>query len=146
MPYQDTTISPSKSIGQIMEMLTDVGFERVGQMSEKGRHVVLAQHGTSQFRFEANTEKIFNVLYQRRSRERAELQARRIAWRIIWNQVKNACDAIRYDVVEVADVFGGYLEFSTPEGRTTLGRFVAQGVASGAIGSSQSIAGLLTQR
>ncbi len=144
LPYSNTTIPATKSIGDIMELLQDVGFEKTAQLYDNGRHIVMGQYKGIQYRWEARIEGIHQAVLPKRytggpSRRRKtasdyEIKARRIAWRVLWHQIKVACDIIKYEVQDVSEVFGGNLVYIDPEhGETTLAKMITRQAEAGVI-------------
>ncbi len=135
MPFETTTKSVNDSASRVVALLEDLGFDEVGQFSKKGHKIVIAVHKGIQFRFEANADEIFEVLRSAKPRTNQEWlrsQSYRIAWRLLWNQVKNSCDVIRYKALDIAQVFGGYLVFDHPEhGKVGLAQLITQQVETG---------------
>ena len=63
-----------------------------------------------------------------------DAKARRIAWRVLWYQIKVACDIIKYEVQDVVEVFGGNLVYIDPkDGETTLARLIIKQAEAGEI-------------
>jgi hypothetical protein len=143
MPFQDTKVSAEQSMGAIMGLLKDTGFQRVAQVYDNGHERIIAVYEGAEFVFEANSKKISGWLWQRGriTGAEAERRAKNVAWRIVWNQVKNACDLIKWNVVEVAEIFGGQLAFG-PD-RKKLASFIVEKIHAGEIEGSRMIAGLL---
>jgi len=138
LPYGNTTVPATKSIGDIMGLLQTVGFNKTAQFYSDGRHIVLAEHDGIQFRWEAKTGAIIQALQPQRRRTRRTIdykdQALRIAWRVLWHQIKVACDIIRYEVQDVAEVFGGNLIYNDPKhGEISLAQYITNEAASGKI-------------
>jgi hypothetical protein len=138
LPYGNTTVPVARSIGEIMGVLQEVGFTKTAQYCENGRYVIAAERDGIQFQWEAKTAAIVQVLQAKRRRNYGavdyEGQARRIAWRILWYQIKVACDMIKYEVQDIAEVFGGNLIFKDPQkGKISLARFIVEQTTSGKI-------------
>lgn len=114
LPFQDTTISASRSLGQIVEMLVEIGFSEVAQLTIQGVKSVRAAHNGAVFEFVANIDGIKQTLQDQRVRRpysAGDLQARaeKIAWRILYNRVKCTVDAVKYEVETLAQSMGGRL-------------------------------------
>jgi uncharacterized protein YkvS len=56
LPFQDTTISASRSLAQIVDMLVDIGFSEVAQFTINGVKSVKAAHNGAVFEFVANID------------------------------------------------------------------------------------------
>ncbi len=151
-PFQDTSISADRSIGEIVGLLKEVGFDRIAQIYDQGADAVIAVYRGTEFVFQADSKKIADVLWDRynghsKTREDFEEQAKRIAWRILWNQVKNQSDVIKYEVAPVSSVFGGYLSFHDQQGkRTTLAELITSEIEAGRIEPARMISGLLPRK
>ena len=113
LPFQDTTISASRSLGQIVDMLVEMGFSEVAQFTIQGVKSVQAAHNGAIFEFVANIDGIKRRLQKQRSSTYppADLQARaeKIAWRILHARVKCTVDAVKYEVETLAQSMGGRL-------------------------------------
>lgn len=137
LPYGNTTIPATKSIGDIMELLQNIGFNKTAQFYDDGRYVVIAEYNKIQFRWEAQTKGIRAAIEPKRWTGKTvdyEVKARRIAWRVLWHQIKVACDIIKYEVQDVSEVFGGNLVYIDPEhGETTLAKMITRQAEAGAI-------------
>jgi hypothetical protein len=138
LPYGNTTVPVARSIGEIMGVLQEVGFTKTAQYCDNGRYVIAAERDGVQFQWEARTAAIIKVLQpKRRGRRRIvdyQGQADRIAWRILWCQIKVACDMIKYEVQDIAEVFGGNLIFEdSRKGKISLARFIVEQATSGKI-------------
>ena len=137
LPYGNTKIPATKSIGDIMELLQAVGFDKTGQLFDNGRHVVMGQYKGVQYRWEARVEGIRRAIEPKRWTGKTidyDAKARRIAWRVLWHQIKVACDIIKYEVQDVVEVFGGNLVYIDPEhGETTLARLITRQAKNGDI-------------
>ena len=137
LPYGNTTIPATKSIGNIMELLQDVGFDKTAQLFDNGRHIVMGQYGGIQYRWEARIDGIRQVIQPKRWTNKVvdyDAKARRIAWRVLWYQIKVACDIIKYEVQDVVEVFGGNLVYIDPkDGETTLARLIIKQAEAGEI-------------
>lgn len=140
LPFQDTTVNADTSIGNIMSLLAEAKFTKTMHYREGDRVVIAAERDGAMFQFEAHVDRVLARLksyrsrYRANSREALERKARNIAWRIVYNQIKNACDIIRYDVGDVAEVFGGYLQMNHPKrGRLSLAEFIISEAAEGRI-------------
>lgn len=137
LPYGNTTIPATKSISDIMALLQDVGFDKTAQLFDNGRHIVMGQYGGIQYRWEARIDGIQQVIQPKRWTNRVvdyDAKARRIAWRVLWHQIKVACDIIKYEVQDVVEVFGGNLVYIDPkDGETTLARLIIKQAEAGEI-------------
>lgn len=140
-PFQNTSISINKSTSDIVELLETLGFDTVAQLSQQSRKIVIATYKGAEFRFEANADEICSALMKGKPRtDRQELkdQSYRIAWRLLWNQVKNSCDVIRYKAADIAQVFGGFLVVNQPDGgRVGLAQLIVGEIEAGRMPSSK---------
>jgi len=135
LPYGNTTIPATKSIGDIMELLQSVGFDRTMQMFDNGRYVVMGQYKGIQYRWEAQTKGIRSAIEPKRWTAKTidyDAKARRVAWRVLWYQIKVACDILKYEVQDVTEIFGGHLVYFDQDGKeTTLARMITERAKTG---------------
>jgi len=140
-PFENTNKSPNQSASDIVELLESLGFETVGQLSQRSRKIVVATNKDAEFRFEANADEIYRVLVDgkpRTDKQHLREQSFRIAWRLLWNQVKNSCDVIRYQAADIAQVFGGYLVINKQDGtQIGLAQLIVSEIEAGRIPSSK---------
>jgi|GEM_PF-5358045 len=140
-PFQNTSISANQSASNIAELLESLGFDTVGQLSRQSHKIVVATYKGAEFRFEANADEIFNAMVKekpRTDRQWISDQSSRIAWRLLWNQVKNSCDVLRYKAADIAQVFGGYLVINQPDGKQVgLAQLIIDEVEAGRMLSSK---------
>lgn len=140
-PFQNTGISPNQSASHIVELLESLGFDTVGQLSRQSQKIVVATYRGAEFRFVANADEIFNAMVKekpRTDRQWIRDQSSRIAWRLLWNQVKNSCDVLRYKAADIAQVFGGFLVINQPDGKQIgLAQLIIDEVEAGRMLSSK---------
>jgi len=129
MPYQNTTISERKSMLQVQELLEGAGFDQVATVCEKksGRRAVIAMYGGAEFRFEIDT-----VAMREKISKRVRIDVMKVGWRLMWAQVKETCDGIKWGVITPAQAFSGYL--CLPDGRTVANQ-VTEAIENGSIKS-----------
>lgn len=145
LPLSQTSVSVNKSVAEIMDMLTEAGFEQIGQLQGNGRKIIVAGFQGVQFRWEVQPEKIVNAMlknFGERTRQRMKYnagfhrekmgqiteQAERVGWRIMADYIKATCITLLYEVNERADVFAGFLMDKSGE---TFGQKITKAVASG---------------
>lgn len=118
MPYQNTTISATKSASDVADLLELLGFDTIAQVTHQGKKMVVATFKGAEFRFKVDAAEITKALHSsgRKSQQDIEEQANRVAWRMLWYQVKCSCDILKYQTASVAQVFGGFLEFRNRAG------------------------------
>lgn len=114
LPFQDTPVPVSRSLGEIAGHLEGAGFGDFIQGKVDGEFTIAAKYGKLTFRWSANVMTIVAALQKQRQRgylssDEVKPKAERIAWRIVAAQVKSACDIIKYDVASVTTVFAGNL-------------------------------------
>lgn len=143
LPFQDTTISASRSLGQIVEMLVEMGFSEVAQFTIQGVKSVRAAHNGAVFEFVANIDGIKKTLQAQRVRRpysAGDLQARaeKIAWRILYNRVKCTVDAVKYGVETLAQSMGGRLLLTKSNNESVyFADYVVEQIEAGKITASQ---------
>lgn len=157
LPFQNTAVSEIKSVSEIVGYLKDVGFQKIAQVSDNGRQLVVASHNGAEFRFEVNLEGVKKVFWddlgpivrrkcawpdeKKKMEEKLEKKALRAGWRLIAYQVKSLHDSIKMGVVEISQAFGGYLTFTGKDGkRQYLSDFIIQNIANGSLQSGQALA------
>jgi len=151
LPFQDTTISASRSLGQIVEMLVEIGFSEVAQFTIQGVKSVRAAHNGAVFEFVANIDGIKEKLQdQRRHRSYSpgDLQARaeKIAWRILHARVKCTVDAVMYEVETLAQSMGGRLLLTKASGDSVyFADYVVEQIEAGKITAGQLTKPLLIE-
>lgn len=112
LPYQNTKVSMSITMAHIEAALQDIGFERIGRLTENGNSTVLASSGNASFKWQADiaaVKKAYAESFVRGPRRAmTDEQASRIAWRYVWFSVKAVTDAIKLGIINISDGFGGY--------------------------------------
>ncbi len=138
LPYQDTTVSVAKSMAKTIEALEEIGFTKIAQISDDGRRYVVAEHKGATFTFEANIDNIKSVLQSHKQYRIPDLQekAERVAWRILFNRVKSSVDSLKYQVEELAEVFGGHLSFNQDGQQLYLANVIAEQIENGNLQSN----------
>lgn len=139
MHLADTSVPVSRSISEILELLNEVGFQQIGQITDHGKRIIIAARDGVNFRWEIEPAKIVQALINDLpDRTRAKVQsktpdglrilakltdqAERVGWRMMRNYIFAAVVSVQYDVSSTADVFAGFL--MSPAGR--LGQVIAQ--------------------
>lgn len=148
LPFEQTTISPNRSILKIIEMLEQVGFREVAQFSVEGVKSVVARHNGAVFKFSVNLDVIKAKLSERRRRGRKapDLQAlaERIGWRILHERVKGTVDSVKYEVETIAEALGGRLLTQTKQGKEIyLADYIVEKIEAGQIAAGQLTAPLI---
>lgn len=152
LPFQDTTVSASRSLGQIVEMLIDIGFSEVAQFTINGVKSVRAAHNGAVFEFVASIDGIKQALQKQRSRRSysaGDLQARaeKIAWRILYNRVKCTVDAVKYKVETLAQSMGGRLLLTKANNESVyFADYVVEQIEAGKITAGQLTQPLMIER
>jgi hypothetical protein len=151
LPFQDTTISASRSLAQIVDMLVDIGFSEVAQFTINGVKSVKAAHNGAVFEFVANIDGIKQRLQDQRSRgsySTGDLQARaeKIAWRILHSRVKCTVDAVKYEVETLAQSMGGRLVLTKANNESIyFADYVVEKIEAGKITAGQLTKPLLIE-
>ena len=152
LPFQDTTISASRSLRQIVDMLVEIGFSEVAQFTIQGVKSVRAAHNGAVFEFVANIDGIKQKLQDQRSRRSysaGHLQARaeKIAWRILYSRVKCTVDAVKYEVETLAQSMGGRLLLTKADGKSVyFADYVVEKIEAGKITAGQLTQPLLLSK
>lgn len=137
LPYETTKVPVSRTQGEIRDMLYSVGFNQIAQVTDKfGKGIIIAEYGepgkTASFKFEAHID-ILNK--QVSNKEKSS----RIAWRMVFYQVKSVCDAVKCGVVTLSEAFGGNMLLSDESGNLIkVSEFVSLGIETGTL-STKSI-------
>lgn len=137
LPCSDTKIPVVRTQQEIKDMLYSVGFDRIAEMTERsGKSVLVAEYGdvgkTAQFKFEVNTDIIVKHDFHID-------KASRIAWRMVYWQVKSVCDAVKYGVLTLSEAFGGNMLLTDQSGNNVkMSDFITNKIASGNF-STQSL-------
>ena len=138
LPYSDTKVSISSSQGKMKEMLYSVGFNQIAEFTDKlGKSIIIAEYGepgkTASFKFEVHID----ILNKQVSNPE---KASRIAWRMVYYQVKSVCDAVKCGVLTLPEAFGGNMLLSDGSGnQVKVSEFVTIGIETGQL-STKSIA------
>lgn len=152
LPFQDTTISASRSLSQIVDMLVEIGFSEVAQYTINGVKSVKAAHNGAVFEFVANIDGIKQRLQDQRSRRSyspGDLQARaeKIAWRILYSGVKCTVDAVKYGVESLAQGMGGHLLLTRSDNKSVyFADYIVKQIEAGKITAGQLTKPLLIER
>ena len=114
LPYSNTKVSVSSSQGKIKNMLYSVGFNQIAEFTDKfGKSIIIAEYGepgkTASFKFEAHVD----ILNEQISDPK---KASRVAWRMVFYQVKSVCDAVKCGVIEIPEAFGGNMLLTDTSG------------------------------
>lgn len=151
LPFQDSTVSASRSLGQIVEMLVEMGFSEVAQFTIQGVKSVRAAHNGAVFEFTVSIDSIKQTLQDKRTRgyySVGDLQARaeKIAWRILYHRVKSTVDAVKYQVETLAQSMGGRLLLTKADNKSVyFADYVVQKIEEGKISASQLTTPLLIE-
>ncbi len=130
LPYSTTKVPVSRTQGEIRDMLYSVGFNQIAQVTDKsGKGIIIAEYGepgkTASFKFEAHID-ILNK--QVSNKEKSS----RIAWRMVYYQVKSVCDAVKCGVLTLSEAFGGNMLLTDNSGNPVkLSEFVMIGIETG---------------
>ena len=102
LPFQTTKVPVKKTIDDIHEALTNAEFDEIAIILSTGKNAVMASKDGISFRFEVdNVESIQTKMYC------DDAKAQRIAWRILYWQIKASCDLIRWGLMKPIEVFTG---------------------------------------
>lgn len=115
-----TSIDPSKTVGEIQELLCKVGANQIMIEYDNGHPVSLCfsiktANGNQGVRLPANTEKMFKVLQKmKRSHPNKKIrdtreQAEKTAWRNVLDWIKVQVSFIQTEMVEFDEIFLPYL-------------------------------------
>lgn len=141
LPFQDTSVSVTKSQGAIKELLYACGFTSVADMSNNsGKHVIVAEAQAIQFKFEVNLNDILDSLQRTRTSEQIKREiANKQAWRCLYFQVKSIHDSIKLGIIDIAEGFAGNLMLPDKAGnRVKMADYIKSGMESGRL-TSQTI-------
>lgn len=127
-----TTIDPSKTVGEIQELLAKVGANQIMIEYENGHpkalcFSIMTANGMQGVKLPANSEKMFLVLkkmkreHPRQCIRDTQEQAERTAWRNIFEWVKIQLSFIATEMVSLDEVFLPYL--LNNEGKTVYQLF-----------------------
>lgn len=145
-PMESTKVPVSRSMNDISEMLRAADFETVGTVVERGQPMVYAEREGIRFIFRAQIDYIFDALKPKRNRfDEVALRkkAERIAWRLLHEQVKAACDLVKYEIANVVEVFAGFLVYPGKAGRPErLADVIMEQVQAGGMRSESLVAAL----
>lgn len=146
LPFEDTEVSIRKSQFETKELLYSIGFSRIAELTDSsGNSIIIAEVGDgnkrASFRFEANVEKVYEKIYEKRQysweKNKIRAQSERIAWRIIYHHVKVVHDLIRHGVLEIVDAFAANLLLTDKNGnQVKAGDFLKQGIVAGSLSST----------
>jgi hypothetical protein len=133
-----------------MDNLEKAGFSELYQGKKGGMDMVVAVHRGAQFHFSVNPAVIKERLCENRKRITDETrrkigeQANRIGWRLLAEQVKSTCDAVRYGALTITEAFAGYVLLSGPDGQPVkLAEQLTMMIESGALKRANSFQALL---
>lgn len=157
MPYENTTVSERRSIADIQDMLEKTGFDQVASVSDtkSGRRAVVAIFKGGEFHFEVDIKQmeiaaIDNLSDRKRKiikgaesndyyadeaeeiKEGVRSKVSKVGWRIMHDQIKHICVAIKWGVITPADAFSGYLKL--PNGDSVSNQ-VTQAIETGKLTS-----------
>lgn len=127
LPFENTEVPSERSIGAAIGLLVESGFEKVGQIIAEGETQILAQYRGASFIWSPKCDLVYKaVTNQKRGRYDSvdmKNRARRMAWRLIYFEIKAATDSVKYQAASVAEVFGGRLMVQDHTGKP---RFYAE--------------------
>jgi hypothetical protein len=133
LPFQNTEISSTRSIGDIQSMLEETGFDEIATVlnARNGRRAIIAVYRGVRFRFEIDIQVVLKTLYEHSSRF-DEAKAARVAWRMMREQIKALCDGIKLKVISPSQAFAGFCEL--PD-HTTIADRLATAIETGKLES-----------
>jgi hypothetical protein len=135
--YKSTTISPERSRADIDKMLKDFGIGTRAWITKDGDDVLIFEWKVDvngvlkNIAFELRPPEIREmkrVWNQKTSRtEKVNVRNDAVAYRLLFNYIKNKLEAIRVGMVTVENEFMAHIKFSLKDGTsTTLGQNFVQ--------------------
>lgn len=127
MPFHTTAVAPEKTMLQIKKLLYEIGFTKLAEISKKNGDTALVaeiagEDSIATFKFEVHLDIVMDNL-SINGYEKRRLQAARIAWRIVFNQIKGVHDAVKWGIQSITEAFGGNMLL--PDAETGRPRKVA---------------------
>ncbi len=131
--YKSTTISPERTKADIDKMLKDFGITNRAWITKDGddllvfEWIIEIEGIQKRIAFELRPPRIYEmkrVWNQKTSRtEKLNVQNDAIAYRLLFNYIKNKLEAIRVGMVTVENEFMAHIKFSLKNGTsTTMGQ------------------------
>lgn len=135
--YKSTTISPERSKADIDKMLKDFGISTRAWITKDGEDVLIFEWKVDvngivkNIAFELRPPEIREmkrVWNQKTSRtEKVNVRNDAVAYRLLFNYIKNKLEAIRVGMVTVENEFMSHIKFALKDGTsTTLGQNFVQ--------------------
>ena len=102
LPFHDTKVPVKRTMDEVHGTLNNAKFDEIAIIYSTGKNAVMASKDGISFRFDVeNVKSIQTKMYC------DDAKAQRIAWRILYWQIKASCDLIRWGLMKPIEVFTG---------------------------------------